>query len=68
MTVTSVWNYFQDIARQIAKVSKECKMDVDEDLYVEQFKPFLMDVVYGWANGATFSAICAMTDIFEGGV
>lgn len=56
----------QDIARQIAKVSKECKMDVDEDLYVEQFKPFLMDVVYEWAKGATFLAISTMTDIFEG--
>lgn len=58
----------QDIARQIAKVSKECKMDVDEDKYIDQFKPFLMDVVHEWSKGATFAAICAMTDIFEGGI
>jgi len=58
----------QDIARQIAKVSKESKLELDEDTYVDQFRPFLMDVVHEWCNGATFSKICEMTDIFEGGI
>ena len=56
------------MARQISKVSKECKMEVDEDAYVDQFKPFLMDVVYEWCKGASFSKLCEMTDIFEGNI
>lgn len=54
------------MARQIAKVSKESKLEIDEDEYVDQFKPFLMDVVFEWCKGATFSKLCEMTDIFEG--
>ena len=56
----------QDIARRIAKVSTEANLELDEDSYVERFKPFLMDVVYAWCKGATFLQICKMTDIFEG--
>lgn len=56
----------QDLARRIAKVSSEAKLDIKEDDYVNQFKPFLMDVVYAWCNGASFLELCKMTDIFEG--
>ncbi len=56
------------MARQIAKVSKESKLEINEDDYVDQFKPFLMDVVYEWCKGASFSKLCEMTDIFEGGI
>lgn len=58
----------QDIARRIAKVSKEANLELDEDSYVEKFKPFLMDVVYAWCKGATFSKICQITDIYEGSI
>ena len=36
------------------------------ETYVESFKPHIMDVVFAWANGASFSQICKMTDAFEG--
>ncbi|KAK6624711.1 hypothetical protein RUM44_011570 [Polyplax serrata] len=58
----------QDLARRIARISNEAKLEVDEDAYVEGFKPFLMDVVYAWCNGATFAKICQMTDIYEGSI
>jgi ATP-dependent RNA helicase DOB1 len=58
----------QDFARRIAKVSKECKMEVDEDQYVEKFKSTLMDVVLKWCKGATFLQICQMTEVFEGNI
>ncbi|XP_034239631.1 exosome RNA helicase MTR4 [Thrips palmi] len=58
----------QDLARRIAKVSSEAKLEIVEDDYVSQFKPFLMDVVYSWCNGASFLEICKMTDIFEGSI
>ncbi|KAI9020835.1 rRNA-processing arch domain-containing protein [Phycomyces nitens] len=56
----------QETARRIAKVSKECKMSIDEDEYVEKFKPQLMDVVFAWCQGAKFFQICKMTEVYEG--
>ncbi|KAF2365732.1 rRNA-processing arch domain [Trinorchestia longiramus] len=58
----------QEIARHIAKVVQECKLDIVEEEYVEKFKPFLMDVVYEWCNGSSFLEICKKTDIFEGSI
>ncbi|XP_014207983.1 superkiller viralicidic activity 2-like 2 [Copidosoma floridanum] len=57
-----------DIARRIAKISAESNIDIDEDAYIERFKPFLMDVVYAWCKGATFLQISQMTDIYEGSI
>lgn len=59
-------NVLQEQARNVAKVSNECKMEVMEDKYVSSFNPGLMDVVYQWVNGATFSEIVKTTDVFEG--
>ncbi|XP_060529322.1 exosome RNA helicase MTR4 [Cylas formicarius] len=58
----------QDLARKIAKVSTEARLPLDEDLYIEQFKPSLMDVVFSWCNGASFSELCKVTEIFEGSI
>lgn len=59
-------NVLKDLAKRIAMVTKEAKLEIDEDKYVEQFKPYLMDVTLAWCKGATFAQICKMTDIFEG--
>ncbi|KAG2486102.1 hypothetical protein HYH03_015197 [Edaphochlamys debaryana] len=56
----------QAAARHIAEVSRECKLELDPDEYVEGFKPALMDVIYAWSKGASFEQVCEMTDIFEG--
>lgn len=56
----------QAIARHVATVSRNCKLAVDGKEYVEQFKPQLMDVVYQWCQGASFSKICELTDVYEG--
>ncbi|KAJ5907826.1 hypothetical protein N7495_000508 [Penicillium taxi] len=53
-------------AREIAKVSQECKMDLNEQAYVEGFHWELMEVVFEWANGKSFLEICQMTQVFEG--
>ncbi|TNN58689.1 Superkiller viralicidic activity 2-like 2 [Liparis tanakae] len=58
----------QECAKRIAKVSAEAKLEIDEEAYLNQFKPHLMDVVFAWANGATFAQICKMTDVFEGSI
>ncbi|OQO02816.1 ATP-dependent RNA helicase [Cryoendolithus antarcticus] len=53
-------------ARKIAKVSVESKVVVNEEEYVQGFKKELMEVVFAWSNGASFAAICKMTDVYEG--
>lgn len=55
-------------ARRIAKVSKECKIDLDEKIYVDSFRPEMMEIVFKWALGAKFSEVCKLTDIFEGSI
>lgn len=58
----------QDLARRIAKVSVEAKLELEEDEYVEKFKPYMMDLVAAWCRGASFGEICKMTDLFEGSI
>ncbi|GFR66458.1 superkiller viralicidic activity 2-like 2 [Elysia marginata] len=58
----------RDTARRIARISKEAKLELDEEVYVDSFRPHLMDVVNAWCNGSSFSQICKMTDVFEGSV
>ncbi|ELU06394.1 hypothetical protein CAPTEDRAFT_155216 [Capitella teleta] len=58
----------QDTARRIAKVSAEAKLEVEEEEYVDSFKPHMMDVVHAWCKGSSFAQICKMTDIFEGSI
>jgi superfamily II RNA helicase len=44
-------------ARTIAKISAESKVLVNEEEYLQSFKPQLMEVVYAWTNGASFATI-----------
>lgn len=48
----------QEFARNIARVSKESKLEVNEEDYVASFKVGLMDAVHSWCRGAKFSDIC----------
>ncbi|KAG7662926.1 MTR4 [[Candida] subhashii] len=56
----------QEMASKIAKVSRECKLEILEKDYVELFRPELMEVTFAWCKGATFTQICKMTDVYEG--
>jgi ATP-dependent RNA helicase DOB1 len=38
----------QESARRIAKVSNECKIELDEESYIESFRSELMEVVFAW--------------------
>lgn len=58
----------QDTAKRVATVSKECKLEVEIDEYVDSLKPFLMDVMNEWVAGVSFAKICTMTSIFEGNI
>ncbi|VDN02519.1 unnamed protein product [Thelazia callipaeda] len=58
----------QEYARRIARVTKESKIEIDEEKYVASFKPHLMDVVYSWCTGASFAEILKKSDVFEGSI
>lgn len=64
--INSKYFILKECAKRIAKVSAEAKLEIDEENYLNSFRPNLMDVVYTWANGANFAHICKMTDVFEG--
>jgi len=72
LTSASIWPLsvcaqLQETARRIAKISVEAKLEgLNEDDYVELFRPHLMDVVHSWCKGSSFAQICQMTDVFEG--
>ena len=40
----------QAAARAIAEVQRECKLEVDADVYVESFRPSLMDIIHAWSK------------------
>lgn len=40
------------------QVSKEAKLDIDEDKYVQSFVPAMMDIVNAWCKGHSFAQIC----------
>ncbi|PBK60634.1 DSHCT-domain-containing protein [Armillaria solidipes] len=59
----------QEIARRMAKVSKESKLPIGEEGYVAPFKVELMDAVMQWCRGVSFQDIKKLTaDIFEGSI
>uniref|UniRef100_A0A914HBQ6 Superkiller viralicidic activity 2-like 2 n=1 Tax=Globodera rostochiensis TaxID=31243 RepID=A0A914HBQ6_GLORO len=58
----------QGMAKKIAKISNECKLELDEEKYVESFCPAMMAVVFKWCSGATFAELLESTDIFEGSI
>ena len=47
----------QEQARVVAKVSAESKLAVNEEEYVQRLKWQLMETVYAWASGRSFSEI-----------
>jgi ATP-dependent RNA helicase DOB1 len=58
----------QMAARNVAKVSIDAKMTLEEEEYVASFNPGMVSVVYAWCQGSKFADICALTNIFEGSI
>ncbi|KAK0401843.1 hypothetical protein QR680_016005 [Steinernema hermaphroditum] len=59
----------QETARRIAKVSAECKLQFNEEQYLESFNPGLMTVVEAWCSGKSFNEVVNLSNnIFEGSI
>lgn len=44
-------------ARSVAKVALESKLELSEEVYIQTFRPQLMEVVFAWTRGASFAQI-----------
>lgn len=55
-------------AMLVCGVQIECKIDIDETEYLEQFKPNLMMLTDAWIRGKSFPEICKLSDEFEGSI
>ncbi|KAG7977675.1 hypothetical protein I3843_05G042100 [Carya illinoinensis] len=62
----SLFVQLQDIARRVAKVQLECKVQIDVENFVSSFRPDIMEAVYAWAKGSKFYEIMEITQVFEG--
>lgn len=58
----------KETARRIVKVSTDSGLLLDEQQYLDTFRPELMEVVWQWVHGARFAKICTLTDVFEGSI
>ena len=56
----------QETARRVGQVAVDSKLLLDLDEFVAKFKPQMMEIVLAWCQGAKFSDICKMTDVYEG--
>ncbi|KAF3439318.1 hypothetical protein FNV43_RR17595 [Rhamnella rubrinervis] len=56
----------QDIARRVANVQLECKVQIDVESFANSFRPDIMEAVYAWARGSKFYEIMTITPVFEG--
>jgi len=56
----------QQAARVVAKAIIACKIELDEDEFVEKFNPEMMEAVFAWCKGAKFVDVQKLTGTFEG--
>ncbi|GMH55832.1 hypothetical protein TrST_g2438 [Triparma strigata] len=60
------FNKLLDAARTVAKANMACKIECEEDEFLQQFNPGLMEAVYAWCKGAKFIDVQKLTDTYEG--
>lgn len=62
------YRQLQEIARHIARVSTDAKIELDPEEYAKSFNPDLMEPVFAWCSGAKFLDIMKLTDMYEGNI
>lgn len=56
------------VCLRVATVTKESKIPIDVEEYVDSFSPMGMQVVYHWSKGKNFSDVCQLSTMFEGSI
>ena len=64
--LAAAYQLLVNTARHFSEVFVQSKLNIDQDAYVNAYKPSLMEAVFAWAHGAKFAEVCQMTDIYEG--
>jgi ATP-dependent RNA helicase DOB1 len=64
--LASAYQLLLNTAKHFSEVFVQSKLNIDQDAYVNSYKPSLMEAVFEWAHGAKFAEICLLTDIYEG--
>ena len=54
--------------QRICDAQVECKVRMDTEAYMKGLRPELVDTVYAWACGKSFSDICKLCNSFEGSI
>ncbi|RHZ55363.1 hypothetical protein Glove_416g3 [Diversispora epigaea] len=62
-----VFRRLQEIARNIAAISIECKIQIIEEEYLDSFCPDLMEIVYAWCQGQSFADVMKLADTYYEG-
>jgi hypothetical protein len=62
-TLTLRWRLaawlLQDTALSIAAMQRDAGLECDDEVYLDSFKPTLMDVFYDWSLGKSFAEVRA---------
>lgn len=56
----------QEAARTVVRAQIACKMDVDEEEFVEKYNPGMMEAVFAWCKGSKFVEVQKLTSTYEG--
>jgi len=56
----------QECARTVAKAIIACKIELDEEEFINKLNPGLMQAVFAWCKGAKFVEVQKLTGTFEG--
>lgn len=54
------------IVKKVATILVECKVDINEEEFINSFNPELMEVTYKWCKGKKFEEVCKLTEVYEG--
>lgn len=56
------------LAKRVVEVSRECNLEINEEVYLAQFNAVLASVVHDWCSGKSFMDVCSSTTVFEGNI
>ena len=66
--LAAAYQVLHNTARRFSEVFVQSKLNIDQETYVNSYKPSLMEAVRAWAKGSSFRELCEMTDVYEGSI
>lgn len=63
--LSEVFDCVVKTANEIGKLAVECKVVKHLNDYAHQFKPHFMEAIFAWSNGASFTEIIKLSDLYE---